>query len=75
MYNFAMSLNDFQQRLKEVVMKLNENNIFYVLGERTGLYVQGVNVELDNEIDICTNSESMKKLKQLFENLQKYLSF
>lgn len=51
--------------LKSIVKLLDDSQIFYVLGGRTGLFVQGVDVELDNEIDICTNEESVAKISQL----------
>jgi len=44
------------------------NDIDYILGGRFGLAIQGVDVVLDDEIDLCVDDLNFEKINKLFQN-------
>ena len=53
--------------LRKLISIFEKNNIYYIIGGNTGLILQGVNVEDDKEIDICTNKSGAYKIQKLLD--------
>ena len=51
--------------LEKLISLFEDNNIYYILGGHTGLIIQGVELEDDEEIDICTTKQDAYKIQEL----------
>lgn len=60
-------MNNKLDVLIKIIDLLSVENIYWVLGGRTGLTIQGVNVEDDNEIDICTTKDDLSKIEEVLK--------
>jgi len=54
--------------LEELRDLFEKNNVYYVIGGHTGLIIQGVDLEDDNEIDICTTKQDAYKINELLKD-------
>ena len=60
-------MNDKYSVLVKVIDVLSKDDIWWVLGGRTGLIIRSVNIEDDNEIDICTTQENLEKIESILK--------
>lgn len=59
-----------QRVLLKLIRLLNGKNIYWIVGGRTGLILQGVEVEDDGEIDICTTKEGAYAIEKILKPYQ-----
>lgn len=52
---------------EELADLFQKKNIYWIIGGHTGLIIQGVELEDDNEIDICTTKEEAYKINDLLK--------
>jgi len=56
--------------LKKIIILFGDNRINFVVGGQTGLIVQGVDIEDDQEIDIITSKDGLLKIDRLLEKFR-----
>lgn len=58
-------MNDKYKVLAKLERLFTDKKVWWVLGGRTGLVLRGVEVEDDNELDICTTKEDAYRISKL----------
>lgn len=54
------------ENIHKTLKELYINEIDFILGGRLGLVIRGVDIEFDNEIDLCVDESNFEKIYQLY---------